>query len=134
MLSCTEVTLTSWRDSPSQPMKRGVDPKLFEKIADVIEGDGLVCAGTMIDNMDMGIFGGHAYSITSTCSVPYRNKMVNLVKVLYLIAELRGAFKKKLPELGNQSKVSDPLPNPLRSIWKYVIWNYRKRIDPPTPC
>ena len=68
-------------DGPCFPMKRGVDPKLFEKISEVIEGGGLVCAGTLIDNMDMGIFGGHAYSITGTHSVPYKGKLVNLVKV-----------------------------------------------------
>ena len=67
-------------DGPCYPLKRGgIDTELFDRITDVLDEGGLVCTGTLIDNLNVGIFGGHAYSITGTYTIPEIDK--RLVKI-----------------------------------------------------
>ena len=63
---------------PLEDENKKMNSLLFNKISTTLQTDGLVTASTFVmDKMNMGIFGGHAYSVTGICSLPE----VNLIKI-----------------------------------------------------
>ena len=63
---------------PLEDENKKINSLLFDKIATTLQNEGLVTASTFVmDKMKMGIFGGHAYSVTGICSLPE----VDLIKI-----------------------------------------------------
>ena len=98
----TERFVGYW--GPLYPLGNGdkkMNNLLLDKISSTLKTEGLVTASTFVmDKMNMGIFGGHAYSITGLCRLPD----VDLIKV-------RNPWGIQFEWLGSWNDNSDEMKN-----------------------
>merc|ERR1712025_316124 len=85
----------------------GTSWDLFQEMSQVIEKDAIVCTGTFLHNTDVGIYGGHAYSVTGLYQDD-KNDIPRLVKIRNpwgIMLEWTGAFSDNSPEMATHSSV-----------------------------